>query len=211
MKRTRGHALLGGGVGTGDGALGRRRVMASSGLALVGVFSGVALARASEREAARARARQRAGLPEDRGQLKDHMERLRNAKSEEERRQILREFQARRNEAALARWKVRLGISDVEWPVIKPRLKAVYERVRGSGPAAGGSSEVRKAVEKRSKELRELLREKEAAVERIKAKVTALRAAQEKVRQELALARRDLRQLLTVRQEAELVLDGLLV
>ena len=46
--------------------------------------------------------------------------------------------------------------------------------------------------------------------EAIKAKLTALRAAKEKDRRELAAARQSLRQVLTLRQEAHLVLHGLL-
>jgi len=51
---------------------------------------------------------------------------------------------------------------------------------------------------------------KEAAADQIKAKLTALRAAQSGAAQELAKARQSLRQLLTLRQEAVLVLNGLL-
>ena len=47
-------------------------------------------------------------------------------------------------------------------------------------------------------------------MDQIKAKLTALRAAREQARRELATAQRSLRQLLTLRQEAHLVLRGLL-
>jgi hypothetical protein len=49
-----------------------------------------------------------------------------------------------------------------------------------------------------------------AKPEEIKAKLTALRAAKEQARQDLVKARQDLRQLMTLRQEAVLVLNGLL-
>jgi len=65
-------------------------------------------------------------------------------------------------------------------------------------------------VDQAKSELRELLGNKDAASEQIKAGLTALRLANEKARQELAKARQELRQLLTVRQEATLVLSGLL-
>ena len=65
-------------------------------------------------------------------------------------------------------------------------------------------------VDQAKSELRELLSNKDAAPEQIKAGLTALRLANEKARQELAKARQDLRQLMTVRQEATLVLSGLL-
>jgi flagellar motility protein MotE (MotC chaperone) len=64
-------------------------------------------------------------------------------------------------------------------------------------------------VQQKSAELRELLRNKEAAADHIKAALTALRAAKEKARQELAAAQQNLRRILTLRQEALLVLNGL--
>jgi Spy/CpxP family protein refolding chaperone len=65
-------------------------------------------------------------------------------------------------------------------------------------------------VEQRTRELREVLADKEAKPEEIKAKLTAFRAAKEQARQELVKARQDLRQLMTLRQEAVLVVNGLL-
>jgi len=64
--------------------------------------------------------------------------------------------------------------------------------------------------DKASSELRKLLRNESARAEQIKAKLGALRAAKQKVAQELATARQSLRQLMTLRQEALLVLNGLL-
>jgi len=182
--------------------------MGSSGLAIAGLLSGAALSGpAGEPE----RAQRNAGQGRRRaGQFRDYSERMRNANAEE-RMQIMREFSVRRHEEALENLKGRLGISDTEWQVIKPRLKAVYDRVRSRGSSMGGSQQAGTEVENRRRELRELLREKGAKVEQIKARLTALRAAQEKARQELGRARQDLRRLLTLRQEAELVLDGLLV
>ncbi len=65
-------------------------------------------------------------------------------------------------------------------------------------------------MERRNSELRELLRDEGPAVDKIKAGLMALRAAKEKAAQELVAAKRDLRELMTLRQEAELVLSGLL-
>jgi uncharacterized protein YPO0396 len=47
-------------------------------------------------------------------------------------------------------------------------------------------------------------------VAQIKAKLTSLRAAKERAAQELSRARQNLRQIMSVRQEALLVLNGLL-
>jgi hypothetical protein len=65
-------------------------------------------------------------------------------------------------------------------------------------------------VEKSTMELRRTLENKEASPEEIKEKLAALRKAQENARQELAKAQQELREELTVRQEAQLVLMGLL-
>ena len=59
-------------------------------------------------------------------------------------------------------------------------------------------------------ELRQILSDKGASADQIKAKLTALRAAQNSAAQELAKARQNLRQVMTIRQEALLVLNGLL-
>jgi len=47
-------------------------------------------------------------------------------------------------------------------------------------------------------------------VDQIKTKATALRVAKERTAQELGKARQNLRQVMTLRQEALLVLNGLL-
>ena len=64
-------------------------------------------------------------------------------------------------------------------------------------------------MDKTGSELRELLRDDSAAADQIKAKLAALRAAKQKAAQDLATARQSLRQLMTLRQEALLVLNGL--
>jgi hypothetical protein len=106
--------------------------------------------------------------------------------------------------------KGQLGVSDKEWPVIKPRVEKVYNLVHPLPPARGPNERARTEVEQRSSELRELLRNDAAVVDQIKAKLAALRAAKGKEAQELAAARQSLRQIVTVRQEATLVLNSLL-
>jgi hypothetical protein len=61
-----------------------------------------------------------------------------------------------------------------------------------------------------AQDLRTLLENKDANADQIKAKLEALRAARAKVKDELTVAQKDLRELLTVRQEAVLVEMGLL-
>jgi len=65
-------------------------------------------------------------------------------------------------------------------------------------------------VDRSKSELRQMLASKDASADQIKARLTALRVAQEHSRQEMTKARQNLRQLLTLRQEATLVLNGLL-
>lgn len=66
------------------------------------------------------------------------------------------------------------------------------------------------AVEKAQDTLETTLENESASADTIKEQLTALRAARVKAQQELAAAQQDLRQILTVRQEAVLVLNGLL-
>jgi len=65
-------------------------------------------------------------------------------------------------------------------------------------------------VQKASEELRTLLGEASADPEQVKAKLAALRQARATAQQNLAQARTELQQVLTVKQEARLVLMGLL-
>ena len=77
---------------------------------------------------------------------------------------------------------------------------------RPRGEANRQVSEVQKA----SDELRTLLGSESSTPEQVKAKLTALRELRAAARQKLAQARADLQQVLTVKQEARLVLMGLL-
>jgi hypothetical protein len=137
-------------------------------------------------------------------------------------------------------WKQRLGADDEAWKVIEPRFVKVMELNRqtmagggmfgfGSmrGPRGGDQGgrggqpgdrprfpgqEDREptAVEKAAQTLSTTLENQSASADQIKQQLAALRAAREKARQELAVAQQDLRQILTVRQEALLVLSGML-
>jgi len=64
------------------------------------------------------------------------------------------------------------------------------------------------AVEKAEQQLQTSLENQSAAAETIKAQLTAVRSEREKAKQALATAQQELRQILTVRQEAQLVLIG---
>jgi len=138
------------------------------------------------------------------------------------------------------RMREMLGATAEEWKVLGPRVMKVQELSRQSagggpgmmfgpmgrrgtgGPGMGGPGSDRPGgrgmgmnrelteVEKIQEELQTLLENTAATPEQIKQQVTKLRAAREKAKQELAKAQQDLRQVLTVRQEAQLILMGML-
>ena len=137
------------------------------------------------------------------------------------------------------RMREMLGATAEEWKVLGPRVMKVQELSRQTaggpgmmfgpmgrrgtgGPGMGGPGGDRPGgrgmgmnrelteVEKIQEELQTLLENTTAAPEQIKQQVTKLRAAREKAKQDLAKAQQDLRQVLTVRQEAQLVLMGML-
>jgi hypothetical protein len=66
------------------------------------------------------------------------------------------------------------------------------------------------AVEKATETLSTTLEDQSASPETIKTQLNALRQAREKAKQDLAAAQQDLRQILTLRQEALLVVRGML-
>ncbi len=137
------------------------------------------------------------------------------------------------------RMKEQLGADDEAWKVIQPRLMKVMElnrqasggpgragmflrglrRPRGGadapdpggrrGPQGQPERELT-PVEKAGDQLRTTLEDESASPEQIKNELTALRAAREKAKQQLGAAQQELRQILTLRQEAQLVLMGLL-
>jgi len=190
----------------------RRLVLGSSGLAMLGVLSGSALGQTEKKEPG---PKKPGGQPpreiqERMEKSKAFGERMRNADSMEEREQIMNEQMAWQRQQAVEDLKEQLGLSDQEWSVIKPRLQVVYNLVHPATPMMGRSEQPKTELEQRSRELRELLREDAPGADQIKAKLTAFRAAREKANQQLAGARQSLRQVMNLRQEAVLVLNGLL-
>ncbi|MBP7049881.1 MAG: hypothetical protein KBE65_02595 [Phycisphaerae bacterium] len=186
----------------------RRVAMGASGVAVLGVLCHSAFGREEGRDAGRA------GMPQD---MQERMEqsraffdRLRNAGSPEERTKIMEERRSWERAKAVEEIKGQLGVSDPEWAVIKPRLEAVYDLVHPAQQFGRRDARPMAPVEQKKSELRQLLVNQDALPEQIKGALTALRTAKEKARQDLAKARQDLRQLMTVRQEAVLVVRDLL-
>lgn len=129
------------------------------------------------------------------------------------------------------RLKEQLGATDAEWKVLGPRVMKVSELNRqtsgfgrggmffggrrGStrGGRPGGQDTPQREltpVEKASEGLRTALDSDSTSAEAIKKQLKAYRTAKEQAKQKLAVAQKELRQVLTVRQEAMLVLMGML-
>jgi peptidoglycan hydrolase CwlO-like protein len=117
--------------------------------------------------------------------------------------------------------KEQLAVNDEEWKVLQPKLQKVMEArrdaggfgffgSRGRGPGGGdrGSDQPQSAAQKASTELRTTLDNKEAKPEEIAAKLKALREAREKAKADLTAAQKELKEVLTQRQEAVLVMMG---
>ncbi|KPK65569.1 MAG: hypothetical protein AMK73_02595 [Planctomycetes bacterium SM23_32] len=127
----------------------------------------------------------------------------------------------------MERMKETLGADDEEWAIIAPRLEKVQTLARQAGgggvgflfggrrgggrrgPAPEQQGE-QSAVEKAADSLRAVLNDETATAAQVKESLSAYREAREKARQELAKAQENLREVLSVKQEAQLVLMGLL-
>lgn len=121
----------------------------------------------------------------------------------------------------------RLGATDSEWQVLGSRVMKVAELSRqlrpgGRGGRQGGSRDERSdsrretpvressAIDVASEQLRTLLDSTSATPDQIRQRVAALRVARKKVQQQLVAAQQELTEVLTVRQEAQLIIMGLL-
>ncbi len=121
------------------------------------------------------------------------------------------------------RTKEALGVTDEEWKALQPKIDQVRQLQfqsmagrfggrggRGGGPGGPGGDMASSPVAQASRDLRETLDNQGSTPDQIKAKLQALRDARAKARDELTAAQNDLKQLLTARQEAVLVQQGLL-
>jgi Spy/CpxP family protein refolding chaperone len=117
--------------------------------------------------------------------------------------------------------KERMGVTEEEWKVIEPKFNKVSEArreqmgamfgaYRGRGGDSSGDSQNRSAMQTASRELRDTLENKDATAEQIQAKLTAFREAREKAKATLVSAQKELKEVLTQRQEAVLVSMGML-
>lgn len=118
-------------------------------------------------------------------------------------------------------FKESLGASDEEWKLLQPKVEKVTSLQRQlraggmfGGGRRGGNPDAAPAptndVEAKAQALRTALDNKETKNDELAQKMTALRTAREKARTDLAKAQTELRELLTPRQEAQMVLQGIL-
>jgi len=129
---------------------------------------------------------------------------------------------ARMREYIENRAKEQLNPSEDEWKVIQPKLDKVIDARRDSSSFGGmfrrrddsGSSSSedtnRSPVQKATRDLQQTLDNKDATADEIAKKLATLREAKEKSKAELATAQKDLKEVLTQRQEAVLVMMGML-
>ena len=127
---------------------------------------------------------------------------------------------------AAERMKTSLDATDEEWKVLQPRIEKVQTLSRqmqggmagmfgagrrpGANPAGGEAPAPQTELEKKTQDLTKLLENKDAKPEEIKASLTALRDERAKVKAELDKARKELVETLSVRQEAQLVMMGMI-
>lgn len=123
-------------------------------------------------------------------------------------------------ERRLTQIKEQLGATDEEWKVLSPKIeKVMTAQFAGFGGGRGGrggngggnaDNQPQTPVAKASADLRATLANKDAPADEIKAKLAALRDAREKVKADLQASQKELKEILTQRQEAVLVTNGML-
>lgn len=125
---------------------------------------------------------------------------------------------AQMQERMLQAQKEQLKVSDEEWTVLKPLVQAVTQkqweqrmsRFRGMGRRGRGGGDGEDNSPAEVKALRAALEDENTPAADIQAKLKAVRDANKAREAELEKAREQLRQVLTARQEAQLVLMGVL-
>jgi hypothetical protein len=193
----------------------RRVVAASSAFAVLGLLARSIFGQSGSRGSAARGAdpnvpASRRGDPSQFDDMGAYFDRLGSATSSAERKKIIAEMTEANQRRAVDVYKDQLGVSDQEWQAIRPRVEAVVNLVQSIRQPTGNRSRAPADLERTARDLQELLRNEKAPVEQIKTKLSAYRAAREKADQELVKARNSLREILTPRQEALLVLNGLL-
>jgi hypothetical protein len=128
-------------------------------------------------------------------------------------------------ERYMTQLKEQLGSPDEEWKLLQPKLDKVLTvqretRTRGNfgGRTRGGNTpdanaqpaQPQSAVAAASDDLRKAVADKGTSPEDLAKKIATLREAKEKAKTDLAAAQKELRELLSARQEAVLITNGIL-
>jgi multidrug efflux pump subunit AcrB len=118
--------------------------------------------------------------------------------------------------------KERLGASDDEWKVLEPKVEKVMTAQRdaragggfggfgGRRGGGGGDQQPTTEIGKASADLRTALENKDTPADEIAKKLAAFREARDKARAQLQASQKELKEILTQRQEAVLVNMGML-
>jgi hypothetical protein len=133
-----------------------------------------------------------------------------NSAGIDERMQLIYKYRQQREQEFIESLRKDLDIPEPEWVLVQPRLEAVYNLKHPTVPMGRTSGQAATEEQRIRNELRECLDDKQSPTDRIKASLQAYRIAKEKTRQELTAAQGKLREVLILRQEALLVLRGLL-
>ncbi len=124
----------------------------------------------------------------------------------------------------MANIQTQLGATDEEWNVLQPKVQKVMDLNRemmtgrfggrggrgGGGGGGGAAPAATTDIGDKTKALSDALDNKDADPKDIAAKLAAVRDARERVRGSLVKAQAELKEVLTPRQEARLVLLGVL-
>jgi Spy/CpxP family protein refolding chaperone len=131
---------------------------------------------------------------------------------------------------AQSRIKELLESTDAEWEVLGPKVQKVQDLMLQSGNIGGGLGRFGMGgmagmagmgginlaggepsdIQKKRQALQEIMKNKDAPVEDVRTALKDYREAQAKTKTDLVKARADVKELLTVRQEAQLVKMGIL-
>ena len=119
---------------------------------------------------------------------------------------------SRMHERMMDHIKENIGSTDEEWNAIKPLVEKVLDARMATRMVGfwGGRRGPESDIVAEAEALKDALDSDKTTPEEIKQKLTAFRDKQKQKEQELAKARDGLRKVLTVKQEAQLVLMGIL-
>lgn len=143
------------------------------------------------------------------------------AQTAEQRAERIEQWRARMAE----RLRESLGVTEAEWETLQPMIEEVQTlarqlqaaafgrprgRPRGGDDESASDSQPQTDIEAAAQALRELVGSETATIEELEAAMEAFRAAKAEVQAQLDAAREALRNELTVRQEGQFMLQGLL-